>query len=127
MKRLALLFALVPMAVFGAISGQWKATVLATDLKTQQKGSLGIYVTLSQNGNELTGTANVGGPEAPIQNASISGTTLSFSVQHSSNTPVPPKITKFVLTPSGADLVGTVTLGDGEKLNVTFTPARGTK
>jgi hypothetical protein len=125
MKRFVILAALLPMTIFGTVSvnGEWKATVPATNTQTHTKHPIGIYAKLSESNGQLTGTAGTQNRMVPIQNASISGSTITFSINEEKvDKPRPVRLTTFTLTQSGADLVGTIVLFDHERLNVTMTP-----
>ena len=124
MKRFALLFALLPMTMSAAVSGEWRALVTATNVQTHSKQKIGIYATLSQNGSTLTGTAGTQNDAVPIQNGTVSGNTLTFSIPEGNGPSGPQRLTQFNLTVSGTNLVGTVTLFDGEVLSVTMTPVK---
>ena len=109
MKRFAILAALLPMTIFGTvtINGEWKATVPAGNPQTHKVNPIGIYAKLSESNGQLTGTAGTQNRMVPIQNASISGSTITFSISEEKvSKPQPTRLTTFTLTPSGADLVG---------------------
>lgn len=128
MKRFAILAALLPMTIFGTvnINGEWKATVSATNTQTHKKHPIGIYAKLSESNGQLTGTAGTLNRMVPIQNAAISGSTITFSINEEKvDKPQPARLTTFTLTPSGSDLVGTIVLFNHEKLSVTMTPVSG--
>jgi hypothetical protein len=129
MKRLSLLLALLPLTVFGAVNGSWRGQVEAMNPTTHKTYTVGLYANLTQNGTQLTGTAGGTKGMVPIQNASVTGSTLHFSVPHESSTkrPQPPGTTVYTLTPSGSNLVGTVTLWNHQTVNVTLVPSPPTK
>ncbi len=133
MKRLVMLLALLPTAVFGAISGEWRGEVMATNATTHKKQKIGVYAKLTQSGSALTGTAGTQGKMVALTSGTVSGTTLTFAIEETlpgkiAPPPPPPghtgpsHLTTFNLTETGSSLVGTVTLYGMEKLTITMFP-----
>jgi len=124
MKRFALLAALLPGTLFGAINGSWSAKVVAPNPTTHKLHPIVLYATLSSNSGQLTGTAGSQGKFVPITNATITGSNLTFSIKEPNpKAPTgPPLISTYNVAVSGPNLVGTVTLFSHQTVPITLAP-----
>lgn len=81
MKLLALSFFLSCLSLFCAdLTGKWSGSydVLMTDGQTM-KGK--VVLNLTQNGNEVTGTAGSDEGQMQIQNGKVEGDNVTFEIQ----------------------------------------------
>jgi hypothetical protein len=123
MKRILMVFAIFPLVISAAMTGEWRATAQAISPATHLPQTIAIYATLAQVNGQLTGTAGTAGVLQPIKNVLVSGSQVTFSVTETTGT------TTFTLTDlgntsSGPQLGGTVTLPTGQILPVAFTLVR---
>lgn len=114
MKRFLLVCAAFPLILSAAFTGHWRTTADIVTSSSNPNQRIGVYVTLTQTGGQIAGTAATVGTLKPIQNVVVSGSQISFSVAEGAGT------TKFVLTDAAGKLSGTVTLAAGQVIPVTL-------
>lgn len=110
MKKLIVLFALFAVAAFAAdLTGTWAGNLDLTIDGDQQSSTAKIV--LKQDGEKVTGTAGREDEgQAPIQNATVDGDTLSFDIKPADEAP----LIHIVLKLDGDSLTGTAkSVGEG--------------
>jgi len=120
MKLLLLACALGTLSLSAAVTGEWRGITPATNSTTHKTHTVAIYANLTQNGNDVTGTAGSEGNQLPIQGVVFNGTSLSFWIAEGGG----PGRTLFQLNTGGTDLVGFVVLHTGQRLPITLKPVK---
>jgi len=123
MKRFLMVFAIFPLLISAAITGEWRATAQAVSPTTHLPQSIAIYATLAQVNGQITGSAATQGVMKPITNVVVSGSQVTFSIAEAAGTTTF-KVADLPTSSGGSQLAGTVTLATGQILPVTFTLVR---
>ena len=107
MKKLICCFVLSAVALLADVTGKWSGSF--THDEGGESKTETAYASLTQKGNEITGTA---GPSAeqqfPIKKGSIAGNKLTLEVQADEG------VFNVVLTVTGDHMMGEVTGQDGQ-------------
>jgi hypothetical protein len=116
-KKLAVILLASAASMAAAdFSGIWNGVGAVQSAKYPSGVPYTVQLTLLQGGSSLNGTLKVGSwAPSKITVGSVSGTQVTFAIQGSSG-----QITAQ-LTPSGNNLVGSMTLTNGLIYNVVFT------